>query len=659
MENTLFYESSFQSTTIDSHPDRYIPDIEKACQPDNSFVISRRDDTSILSIYGDDTWLLWPYRTTAEQPSPINFIDFSSQTKSDFKWIVFILIYIADTGRASTLSPGTLTQYMTLLRHLSNFCNKVNQKPCNVLGSEILLRKFSHYLINYGSIFRLLPSLLSQLFAIGSKMTGITVLNESTINEIRKQYRLHFQVNLQHPVIPPRIYSNLLTQYWDTIDLFNNYKENLLRFLRRCADNPAYARSRTVQAKHGYRHQTYLPFFEEAAKSHDLLTLFNRFNINMATQITRFLTQIQHTCKELVHAYSGMRHNEALSLKIDCLRSENDKHGEIVHLIGETSKLIGQRKTTAWVTSIEINKAISVAQSIALLVSHYKKFKPENTPLFISVSYLPFSNNASAFKDEVNVNMNFNQIRNHAFSLIDSNVISIVDDDILQLEKIDPLRSWRQEKNFKVGSIWKTSTHQWRRSLAFYVAQSGLVSLPTLKRQLHHITREMTIYYSNGAGFTDLFNEPEHFIQEFKRTKPQADALAYIYNILLSEESINGAHGHHLKITNTNSSATDKKILIEDRKKINDMFKNGEIAYTETAVGVCTSVSPCDKKLLRSLTACFSCPKAVVKSSKVDRLIDRQKQLLNRLDVSSIEYKTESDELEQLLIMKNKLNQRK
>ncbi|EKD73887.1 MAG: Site-specific recombinase phage integrase family [uncultured bacterium] len=181
------------------------------------------------------------------------------------------------------------------------------------------------------------------------------------------------------------------------------------------------------------------------------------------------------------------------------------------------------------------------------------------------------------------------------------------------------------------------------------------MSLPTLKRQLHHITREMTIYYSNGAGFSDLFNNPEHFMHELKKTKPKADALAYIYNVLLSDEPIKGAHGHHINNAN-NLHEANKIILLENRKKTVDMFKKGELAYTETALGACTSSAPCDKRLLRSFTACFSCPKAAIKSSKVDLLVSRQKQFLNRLDTSSIEYQTERKELEELLHLQKKIN---
>lgn len=654
MENALFYESSFNSEKKCAQPDHYVPNLKKICRPNSDFVISRKNDGSILSRYGDDTWFLWPYRNTPRRISALNFSDFPITIKGDIKWVLFILIYMADNGRVSTLCPASLAQYMQILKNLGLFSHEKNTTPCEVLGSEQLLRNYVDHLISQGKTFTSFVSLLTQLFSIGVNLTGIQVMNEKTIEEIRKSYGYYFKARRQHAVIPTRIYSHLISQYWNIIDIFKTNQEKIARLIKSCIADPAYARCEVVQRRSGYRIHNYLPFFKEAAKAHELTEFFSRFKVRDVNQLSRFLAQIQYTCKELIHAYSGMRDNEALSLKIDCLHVEKNKHGDIVHLFGETSKLVGQRKTTAWVTSIEIKKAVDVAQSIANLILQHRGFDPEKTPLFVSVSYLSFTCGEPPFLEEISVNHGFGKKRNHAHHLIDCDVIKILDEDIKDLEKIDPFRSWQEESAFQVGSMWRTTTHQWRRSLAFYVAQSGLVSLPTLKRQLQHITREMTIYYSNGAGFSDLFNNAEHFMHDLKKTKPEADALAYIYNVLLSDEPIKGAHGHHL---NTNEFfESNETILLENRKKTIAMFKKGELAYTETALGTCTSSAPCDKRLLRSFTACFSCPNAAIKSSKVELLVNRQKQFLNRLDTSSIEYQTEKKELEQLLHLQKKIN---
>ena len=185
------------------------------------------------------------------------------------------------------------------------------------------------------------------------------------------------------------------------------------------------------------------------------------------------------------------------------------------------------------------------------------------------------------------------------------------------------------------------------------MAQSALVSLPSLKRQLKHISREMTVYYCQSSELGEEFNDTNHIAKLIKQEKPEADASAYISNVLNTEETLYGAHGAFIE---RKKLKTEEGILFSsDRKTIIKQFKKGEIAYSETPLGACTTLSPCDKKLLRSITSCLTCSRAVIKASRLDRVIMRQKMFVEELSVSSpssIEYRTEKDELDTLLKFK-------
>ncbi len=647
MDSVPFYESSFLWQAECSEPERYTPGLSNSARPKNDFVISRYPNGDILSTYGDDIWDLWPYSTTAIKPIPLYFSSIAIEAREDIKWLIFILIYMADNGLSSTLSPNTLSQYMTLFRRLALFAQDDNTTPCKVLETESALRRYALQVADKGCMARLLP-LLTLLFSIGTKRTGIGVVNETAIADCRDLYRAHKAEHEQHAVIPPRIFSEILTQCWNIIDIVDKHKNNIGKFLTRCISDRTYARNRYTQKHMGLRKSEYSVFFNEAIQEHSLCDFVTHFKIKNLVTLTSFLHRLQHVCKELMHAYSGMRHNEVLSLKVDCFHEERDSRGKIAHLLGETSKLVGQRKTAAWITSFEIKKVIDILQLIAKIVAKSKGLKAEQTPLFISISCIRLEPGEIYYENEIGVNMRISESCNHSINLLDNLPLAIRESDIQDLEKVNPLRSWRDDQKFKIGHIWKTTTHQWRRSLAFYVAQSGIVSLPTLKRQLKHISREMSIYYSNGAGFSDLFNDREHFSNELRATKPEADALAYIYNVILSDEPLNGTHGRHL-MRQHKLRGIDNNILLENRSKTVSMFRKGELAYKETALGACTAIERCDKKLLRSITACIRCPSAVIKPSKVSRTIERQKILLSELDIGSVEYRTEQEELNCLI----------
>lgn len=207
-----------------------------------------------------------------------------------------------------------------------------------------------------------------------------------------------------------------------------------------------------------------------------------------------------------------------------------------------------------------------------------------------------------------------------------------------------------------MGSIWRFTIHQFRRSLSFYVAQSALVSLPSLKRQLKHVSREMTIYYSQSSSQNYDATGQEHIAQLIKREKPEADAIAYISDVLSSGEPLYGAHGTFI---DRNKPSSNKQLVFSDsREELIKQFKKGEIAYTQTPLGACTTVAPCDQKLLRSMTSCLTCSRSVIKQSKLDRVIARQQLFIDELEDTapdSVEFRTEKEELLHLLEYKDRV----
>lgn len=154
--------------------------------------------------------------------------------------------------------------------------------------------------------------------------------------------------------------------------------------------------------------------------------------------------------------------------------------------------------------------------------------------------------------------------------------------------------------------------------------------------------------YANGASRAKkIFDlEDDHIAIEMDQIKPEIAAISYIENVLLSNEKLYGAHGKFIE-----SIRDENKIFFkEDRVKIIKKFKNGELAFKETALGACVTIEPCNESLLGSITACIDCAFATHKISKIKRLIDEQNYLVGALDKNSVEYRTEKLELEKLKI---------
>ena len=56
----------------------------------------------------------------------------------------------------------------------------------------------------------------------------------------------------------------------------------------------------------------------------------------------------------------------------------------------------------------------------------------------------------------------------------------------------------------------------------------------------------------------------------------------------------------------------------------------------------------CDYAITRSIVACGGCDSSIIKKSKLDNVIEKQKQFIKLLDKESVEYRTEVADLLEL-----------
>jgi integrase len=462
----------------------------------------------------------------------------------------------------------------------------------------------------------------------------------------------------QHPVIPPRLFAELISQLNLLLDDIYEHIDSLQDFLLAILKNEQLARSCSMQNKLGYARKKFEPRFPEASQIYGLDAFFYRYDVRNIPSFMAFLTKVQHGCQILIYIYTGMRNAEVIGLKINSLKNADVKGGSTYRFVGDTSKFVGQKKSVSWVTSKEVLNAYKVAMMLAKITSDHVNIAIEHAPLFISTTYLEIFNKYEFDADHVRVAQASVKSK-EVYNFFDLDRFKISEEDISHLEKVNPFRAWEAENAFSVGSIWRFTPHQFRRSLTFYVAQSSLVSLPSLKRQLKHIGREMTLYYCQAKQLEADFDNKDHISRMMQREKPLADATAYIYQVLLSDEPLYGSHG---KFVEKNVKYAHTDFLLKDKR--DDLilqFKKGDIAYKETPLGACTTIEPCDKKALREIAACVSCDRAVIKSTKLNRVIDRQELFVRELEAlnpEGVEYRSEKAELETLKQFRAKVIER-
>lgn len=634
--------SSFLSGEDVRNPDIFYSHDNK--RPVDTFVISRDSNGSTKSIYSDDIWDLRGYRLAGDSGSAkIDFSFARLSQRHEAKWMTFLLIYIVEGDTSFGISIPTIMDYVKVFRRLFRYSDNEGLIIGEILSNEYELKRFINNIETKG-LLSSFSSILGHFIRIPSEISGYRITS-SYYKYFSLDRAKSYPASLQHPVIPPRILSSLIDELDYFLDLVSKYIDRICDFSSQIITDPLFARCEAKQRQYGVLKSNMQPFFQDASAIYGLEEIFSKFGIRNIPSLSKFITRIQHACRIYIHIYTGMRNSEVLSLAVDSLKISGMGTGRTYKFIGFTSKFVGQKKKVSWVTSKNVVLAFDVANRIASLILSHADISSSEKPLFISIKYLKLTG-PSPDSDEPIVLARSGSKAQEIFNYFDESKFIISNHDFEHLCNVDPFRSWSDEKLFKIGSVWRFTTHQFRRTLAFYISQSSNVSLPALKSQLKHLTREMSLYYCSGSPLSKDFDHMDHFSHFLIKAKPEADTIAYAGLLDDTTEPLFGAYGRFINRNDANNNFCSL-----DRDDLEKSFKKGEIAYKETPLGACMTTSPCDKKLLRLVSACISCDKAIIKPSKLERVITRQRIFVDELksnDDSSIALRTELSELEDL-----------
>lgn len=627
-----------------SEPD-YIPldnfDIDNFSE---DFVISRDINGTIISLYKDDIWDFSHYNVHTSRVSKINFeARFKTiKSKNEAKKLMLIILLFSNGRNGSPISFNTITSYIgDLIDPFVKYAEFLGKDTKEIIANSLLLERYINEKCNTHGRIKTLSSFLILLLRTSNDLTGFNFKEDKKLFEkiriIDNKFRSQEKQTL---VIPSRILNNATKARWIHVNTAIEYLINLTDFFKDYLEDKYFGTSLSRKIKTKDQN---IYFWDRAVQKYGLEKFFNQYNIFDRRTFQKYIYSLKNTCRHLIHTYSGMREAEALSLKTNCYMEENS----ISILVGITSKLEGKETIVRWITSSEIKKVIDLLNEFNKLTAKSYNLDFDIIPIFIP--NMPTPKQIVLFKKNIfSIKPQKTELDMH------ENDILINENDLTEIEEIH----FNQNiKKLNINEKWNFATHQYRRSLAVYAIQSGLVSLGALQIQLKHLFREMTLYYSNGASYArKLFDIPkEHIAHEFDKLKPELDTLAYIKNVIFSDEKLFGAHGSFIENNTKQNNHEFKTYILENRDKTLKQFKNGEIAYKETALGGCIATEACDSRLTRSITACFNCHGGILEKSKVDNVIQKQREFISYLDPSSIEYRTEIEDLNKLEELKSKL----
>lgn len=643
--------------------------------PDSDFVLCRDEKGNATAVYGQAVWDFNPYRLSAKKVNKIYFdtvFDVDGQEQKvlidEVKYVLYCLIYFAGGGRRGTLSVSTLGQYWMVIRMVMRFCYAQKSKPLvGVLTLEQVFTVpvyFAAFIREQDPVRKVLSGVVRALVSVGGFRLGYAVLNPSAFD-------LKGPDSKQHPVIPTRIYLNLINITGDLVEQLYPAVGRLESFLR-CFADKHYGRTRKRQ-EHDLGSKSKLqPDMRQALKEHDLSEVFSgEYACPHKRQLQTVLLKMQYALATVIHMYTGMRDQEVMRMSYHCLTDQivrkaafDDNRvlrdsSQSVNVLSTSTKFSGYKKGGAWFAPGEVVKVIEVSKAICRgLAQLYMIETDDRCPLFLNPSILSFTRG----KPEVGVS-NFS-FRSTQDSILRS--LEIQSEDLDELHLSDPTRDFRSDPDFEIGKPWPLTTHQFRRSLAFYGSSSGFLSLPTLRKQFKHMSIQMARYYANNFenlrtifGYYDedkksFILPSNHFAFEYQMAIPMTVANQLIADLLFNEEPLFGGTGSYME--RQKERVKSGEVQIEDvRADTEQRVKSGAISYKPTLLGGCTKVGRCDSFLLGDYTECLSCEGAIIKPLKVTTAIKEAMIELQSYPEGSGEYQIVKSDIERLMAFNSRL----
>ncbi|WP_370240334.1 hypothetical protein [Marisediminitalea sp.] len=561
--------------------------------PEKDFVLSITKEGDVVSRYSDDTWDFTAFGSRQK----FQFGEYDEYNKMLFKQLMYYMIY-------SHLFPGkysSLTVWYKSYQLVFRACSKAQIKANDLKRFPRVVEELAE------SYAKSSPSNFNKsiwhydVIIKNQDQIGFTLLDERSI-AIFKQFDPTYELG-QTAYIPNRLWTQYI-QYLDSIlhDFVTHQDklENLFHYLTQTSieneNRGVPSKESSPFMKGSIKAKIYYEgTFDDYLQQHGLLVLLEKYTERpneprisyfKIDQFGSLLNNMMVSCYLYVLFYSIMRKNEALSLRVDCFKTDSDvQMGTFYLLAGETTKT-DPDSDARWVVPKRVEKAIRIAKKMVEWKLRYVQAGGDAPFLFQNMSAWQMVNRnleVRAFKSLDNV-----VARGLKFFKPEQFDIRKQDyDEALALTPSLIRHSW-----FKVGGIWTFTYHQFRRTLAVHFALNK-VSVSSTQLQMKHGTREQQFHYQNNAGRLRLNRLAE---QEVTNE----------YYAEMSRNIISVVEGDQILPHKYSPVKQDVIHFVEegDMKKLKKAQLNGSIGYRKNILGGCMKQGVCEYGGFDSITHC-------------------------------------------------------
>lgn len=584
---------------------------------DHQQIISYDLEGKVCSRYGDDIWRL-NYSLNIKQHKSLDFAKiYDEHDRAIAKRLMFAVIHFSKGNGKTIKAPASIKSlYGLVILPMQKYAQEEGISLAKFFGHKRTINRYLNSVVKVNcNRARENKTLLAFLERLPENISGIHYDHDIKHDELLAKFIKEWEDSLnQSECIPPRILQNAQQMRWEHIEAVYQVLPTLVRFIERLLQNPFnyysietnfYTKAKKANIPLPKTFLTPKDLIEEL----DFGAFCQQYEIKGRESLKHFLSKLANTCRHLIYGYTGMRNDEGCLLEIGCYQ---DKGAGIHPVINGLEKKNGIPIPHPFVTIKEIKKVIDIQEAITLTIAKYTHPDKASLPLLFNSSWITGGNRIAHLE----------AITMHPEKELplDESKLIITDEEMNKtLKATEPDRDWDNDKNYGIGKVWKFKWHQYRRSIAVYALNSGLVSLTALGKQFRHFFEATTAHYGNGhfvaqplAGTDSTY----HVKYEMDNQREKYEALAMYRDMLFNLERPESGFAP--------DENNDRDITPEDQilgpitpHTIAKKLKLGHVSYTNTAIGSCKSTKPCDGHIMLFYAGCVDCEDAEVNDDKL------------------------------------------
>ncbi|WP_394245366.1 hypothetical protein [Vibrio astriarenae] len=575
-------------------------------------IICRDKKGKVTATFGQSNWNCLPFsRKKAKNTFKMAEFDVAPHLQRELKLFVYCWLFNKSPKKRKALSFSGVYSRLDSLKIAYRFLLKHNHLSLKALSSSSVWSEFKIYLREKDYS----PKTIEHIFvainaAINDSSWHKIILGfRAPIKTKEESTQIANKVPQQTLVIPERLCNEIYGKAIELIESAHPHKELIAETEKALQEN--YLKGRRIvdkKVKRGVKfsfmrrdgsinnHKYASAINDNQPK--DPITIISplaknlpKIPLNDSNSFRKYLGQLFTSSFIVCGGFTGMRESELDKLTPDSYYMDRFS-GRDYHMLQSHTFKLGERQET-WVTAASSKVAIELMSSLTKYWRPHVVYPSRKYQNTIWVNQ-PYRSRPPSLISSWNARLN-NFVQDFSFI--------VTTQDFKECLENNPCSQNKVIEKVIVGEPWPISTHQFRRTLAFYCVKNRLSTLVALKQQFKHLYMAMTEWYTNGGQLASLHNlKVDTKIQQALEEVNAETTANKIFKQWHSDETLSGTHGKAIM-----KMRGDVPTIYSSWDVIYKAVKDGKLTLHGSMHSYCKSGYDCDMNGVVAPQFCVDC----------------------------------------------------